>query len=106
MIATGAWFNDLVPELSLPLSIYRSPLCWFAARNPAEYRPDRFPVFVRASDRMPHGWGIPDVDGRGVKVGVLDQPKPSLDRPEDNWRPVTAEDTDPRLRSAGKPFPI
>ena len=69
IVATGAWFTDLVPELELPLRVQRSALIWFQGEDRAAYRPDRFPVFVRENAEM-DGWGIPDVDGAGVKIGA------------------------------------
>ncbi|MFF3619511.1 hypothetical protein [Streptomyces sp. NPDC002467] len=50
-----------------------------------DHGPGRFPVLVRRS-RGWQGWGIPDVDGGGVKVGVSGpaSPKRRLSRPEAN----------------------
>lgn len=85
VLATGAWFNDLVPWLSLPLEIQRSCLAWYTGTPSADFTPERFPVFIRESDGV-DGWGIPDIDGQGVKVGAGPSTfKPYLDRPEDNW---------------------
>jgi hypothetical protein len=73
------------PELGLPLRIQRSCLAWFKGEPREAYGPERFPVFIRKSGHL-DGWGIPDVDGRGAKVGAGPSvEKRWLDRPEDNW---------------------
>ncbi|SNT56161.1 N-methyl-L-tryptophan oxidase [Actinacidiphila glaucinigra] len=93
VLAIGGWTNDLVPDLELPLQVRRSVLCWF--RDDTEcHGTQNFPVFIRVGSGL-DGWGIPDVDGRGVKVG-LGGPHPSkrlLSHPDDNWgmHPVSVE---------------
>lgn len=92
VVSAGPWFNDLVPELALPLRNQRSILSWFAGGR--DFGADRFPAFVRESHDL-QGWGLPDLDGSGVKVGISGQPKPWLDRPEDNRAPVRSAETLP-----------
>jgi len=105
VLATGAWFNDLVPELRLPLRIQRSCLTWFSSSDPTLFGPERFPVFVRESGRL-DGWGIPDIDGRGVKVGAGPSvEKRWLDRPEDNWTAPTPADVAPAVAFCREAFP-
>ncbi|MYS84608.1 N-methyl-L-tryptophan oxidase [Streptomyces sp. SID5474] len=95
IVATGAWFTDLVPEIALPLRVQRSLLSWFTGPDRDAYRPDRFPVFVRESGPV-DGWGIPDVDGRGVKMGAGPAAiKPWLEHPRDNDYPVDERDLGP-----------
>jgi sarcosine oxidase len=105
VLCTGAWFGDLAPSPALPVRIQRSCLTWFRGAEPAQFEPERFPVFVRESGEL-DGWGIPDVDGRGVKVGVGDSgSKPWLDRPEDNWTAPTAADIAPIEAFCRRAFP-
>lgn len=105
VLATGAWFTDLVPELDLPLRVQRSPLVWFRGDDRAAYRPERFPTFIRESGDL-DGWGIPDVDGRGVKVGAgATAPKPFLTHASENTRPTGPEDTGPPERFVSIAFP-
>lgn len=93
IVATGAWFTDLLPEL--PLRVQRSASVWFAGEDRGAFGPDRFPTFVWESDGL-DGWGIPDVDGRGVKVGAgPSAPKPWLDHASANDYPIGPADTDP-----------
>jgi sarcosine oxidase len=105
IIATGAWFTDLLPELALPLGIQRSSLMWFTGADRAAYRPDRFPVFIRESGPV-DGWGIPDADGRGVKLGAgPTAPKPWIDHPRDNDHPVDEKDVEPVAEFCRAAFP-
>jgi sarcosine oxidase len=103
IVATGAWFADLLP--GLPLRIQRSSLMWFTGADRAAYRPDRFPVFIRESGPV-DGWGIPDVDGRGVKLGAgPTAPKPWIDHPRDNGHPVDEKDVEPVAEFCRAAFP-
>ena len=103
IVATGAWFTDLLPDL--PLRIQRSSLMWFTGADRALYRPDRFPVFIRESGPV-DGWGIPDVDGRGVKLGAgPTAPKPWIDHPRDNEHPVDENDVEPVAAFCKAAFP-
>jgi sarcosine oxidase len=105
VLATGCWFTDLVPELDLPLRVQRSPLVWFRGADRVAYGPDVFPTFIRESGEL-DGWGIPDVDGRGVKVGAgPSAPKPFLDHASENTRPIGPEDTAPAERFVAGAFP-
>ncbi|MFJ8015684.1 N-methyl-L-tryptophan oxidase [Streptomyces sp. NPDC096339] len=99
ILAAGCWTAGLLPELALPIRPQRSVLSWFrpAEGAAADHGPGRFPVFVRRSGQW-QGWGIPDVDGSGVKVGVSGpaSPKRWLTRPEENWAtPPSGAETDP-----------
>jgi sarcosine oxidase len=105
VLATGAWFTDLVPDLKLPLRVQRSVLTWFQGEDRDAYRPDRFPTFIRESGEM-DGWGIPDVDGAGVKIGAgPSAPKPWLGHARDNDYPVDARDTRPVEQFCKLAFP-
>lgn len=71
VIAAGAWSKRLLPEsLATKLSARSIPLTWFLARNPSEFEPDKFPIFVRESGGV-HMYGAPTVDGATVKVAGL-----------------------------------
>ncbi|MEV4063966.1 N-methyl-L-tryptophan oxidase [Nonomuraea dietziae] len=107
VLASGSWTLDLLPEVSLPLRTQRSCLSWFTARGDGEtYGPGRFPTFVRESHDL-EGWGIPDIDGQGVKVGVSGAAarKRWLERPEDNWYDPSPEDVAPVEDFCRRAFP-
>jgi sarcosine oxidase len=44
-------------------------LTWHMADDPAAYRPDRFPIFIRISEGV-HISGFPSLDGGSVKIAV------------------------------------
>ncbi|MEU7857672.1 N-methyl-L-tryptophan oxidase [Nonomuraea sp. NPDC049141] len=105
IVATGAWFTDLLPDLALPLRVQRSLLSWFTGPDRESYRPEVFPVFIRESGTV-DGWGIPDVDGRGVKVGAgPTAPKRWLDHARDNDYPVSESDLLPAEEFCRTAFP-
>ncbi|MFI5246589.1 MAG: N-methyl-L-tryptophan oxidase, partial [Gemmatimonadales bacterium] len=46
VITAGPWIGDLVPELGLPLTVERNAVFWFDPLHPADFTPERFPVFI------------------------------------------------------------
>ncbi|MEV0286431.1 N-methyl-L-tryptophan oxidase [Kribbella sp. NPDC050820] len=105
IVATGAWFTDLVPELALPLRVQRSPLVWFSGPDRSAFEVGRFPTFIWESGEL-DGWGIPDVDGRGAKVGAGPSvPKRWLEHAADNNYPIGPADTGPGEAFVRRAFP-
>jgi sarcosine oxidase len=45
-------------------------MTWFAARDVEEFRPGRFPVFMRETPQGGDRFGIPALDGDLVKIGI------------------------------------
>jgi sarcosine oxidase len=103
VVATGAWFTDLVCEL--PLRVQRSSLFYFTGPDMDAFGYRRFPVFVRESGRV-DGWGVPDMDGTGVKLGAGPTAnKPWLAHADDNDYPLDARDTAPAEEFCRLAFP-
>jgi sarcosine oxidase len=68
VLCAGSWSGRFLPgELGAHVRPRRVLLSWFAARDPASFTPDRFPVFVRESAGV-HIYGTPSIDGATVKV--------------------------------------
>jgi sarcosine oxidase len=72
VLAAGAWSPGLAgPSLSPHMRVLRQVLHWFEPEYPADYAPERFPVFIWAHGNTPddsfYGFPIPH-DGTGVKV--------------------------------------
>jgi sarcosine oxidase len=68
VLCAGSWSGRFLPaELGAHVRPRRVLLSWFAAREPASFTPDRFPVFVRESAGV-HIYGTPSIDGATVKV--------------------------------------
>lgn len=70
VIAAGAWAGPMLAGLGirLPLQPTREQLVYFESPEPALFTPQRCPVFIFHD----HPWfyGLPNVDGFGVKVAV------------------------------------
>lgn len=68
VLAAGAWFPRLVPELAPVLRVERQVMFWLARKTPgALVGPDRFPVFIWEVGGRDAFYGLPDL-GEGVKV--------------------------------------
>ena len=92
VITGGAWTTALAAELGLPLVPHRVVNVSFTPPDPEPFGIDRLPAFV-VSDGTDGVYGIPAVDGQGVKVGGSGTP---VD-PDDVDRVVT-DDEIARLR--------
>lgn len=95
VVATGAWFPELVGPLDLPIRVQRSAALYFAVPDPTSYSPERLPAFIPDSAST-SGWGVPAIGNRGLKLGASGEAdKPWLARPEDNCRPLDVKDIAP-----------
>jgi sarcosine oxidase len=71
VLTAGAWSTALLPAaVGTALTPRRVALTWFPARDPAQYTPERFPIFVRESGGV-HLFGAPSIDGGTVKVSGM-----------------------------------
>jgi sarcosine oxidase len=88
IVAAGPWVSRLVP--GLPLHVTRQVMTWFTPREPAQFEPGRFPVFLM---RTPHGnhYGFPSIDGTTVKIAKHHHLDETVD-PETVDRTVSAQD--------------
>jgi monomeric sarcosine oxidase len=67
IITAGAWSGELLAGLGLPLQALRKVLWWLEVDDPAQFDPDRFPVFIADSDGG-EIYGFPIDDYPGLKV--------------------------------------
>ncbi|QUL80660.1 FAD-dependent oxidoreductase [Brevibacterium sp. SMBL_HHYL_HB1] len=104
IIATGAWSRDLLPgHFADHMYPGRIILTWCSARNPSEFTPDRFPVFIRDSEGT-HMFGTPTVDGDMVKIsGVI--PDQEVSNPSGLRRELSEEERLQILAAVEKFFP-
>ncbi|UYM04122.1 N-methyl-L-tryptophan oxidase [Solicola gregarius] len=88
VVAGGGWSGDLLPthlrEQVYPARIY---LTWFHAREPEEFAPERFPIFIRISESMSM-YGAPSIDGSTVKATLDGRSQPAEDA-SDLFRELT-----------------
>jgi sarcosine oxidase len=68
VVAAGAWMGALVPELEQLAVPERQVLGWFQPARPAEFAPDRFPVFNLTVDEGRY-YGFPVHSVPGFKIG-------------------------------------
>lgn len=105
VVSAGAWTSRLLPEAKLPLEIRRAIMTWFRGGDDALYKPDRLPVFIREGSG-PGGWGVPDVDGLGLKLGHDDaSAKRTIGGPEDNSPAVASGETAAHSTLCAASFP-
>lgn len=83
VLAGGPWTAKLAPELALPLRVLRQEVCYFAPRDPAPFRMDRFPVWVKlgagATPDDIHYYGFPIFGRFGVKLARFHGAGPGVD---------------------------
>ncbi len=67
IITAGAWANDLLADLGVPLRVVRKHLHWFATEQPWYRRAAQCPTYLF---ELPHGvfYGFPEVHEATVKV--------------------------------------
>jgi sarcosine oxidase len=89
ILASGSWSGALLPEtLRARVSAYRILLTWFAARRPADFAPEHFPIFIRIT-RDRSLYGAPSLDGSTVKATLDGRGAPTTD-PATMQRTLTA----------------
>lgn len=81
VLAPGGW--AMVQNLlgHFPLETHQITTCWFPAREPARYAPDRMPIVIRSG--MPGYSCFPAIDGVAVKVSIHHTERPRVRTPDD-----------------------
>jgi sarcosine oxidase len=88
IVAGGGWSKQLLPHaVADNVHTRRNYLTWFTARQPAEFTPDRFPVFIRIVGHKSM-YGTPTLDGATVKA-TLDGRSTPAPGPADIARELT-----------------
>ena len=90
ILAAGAWLAPLVPDLALPLAVERQVVYWFEPATPAEFTPERCPVFIIEHARERYLYGFPEL-GDGVKIALHHEGE--MTDPEHVRREVGGEET-------------
>lgn len=78
IVSAGAWLNDLLPQLQLPLTIKRQVLFWFKNTNTQlqEYLfPDKLPIYIWEYTHGRIFYGFPDL-GDGIKTAPHHEGQP------------------------------
>jgi sarcosine oxidase len=75
IVAAGPWTPELLPQLAGLIALRRIVLTWYMAADPAQWAPDRCPVFVHLVDGLDLA-GFPSLDGGSVKVAASTSDSP------------------------------
>jgi sarcosine oxidase len=68
VVSPGPWGANLLADLAPYIELRRPVLARFVAREQGIFEPDPFPCFARAT---PVEWyGLPSLDGTGIKLGL------------------------------------
>lgn len=68
IVSAGAWLNELLPELWLPLAIERQVLYWFKDKKTSpHFTPDALPIYIWEYSPNQIFYGFPDL-GDGIKT--------------------------------------
>lgn len=72
VISAGSWVRELLPELNLPVTVERQPVCWFDPLDPVEFTPNKFPIFIHEYAPGRTWYGFANF-GDGVKAALHHQ---------------------------------
>src|SRR5687768_4844859 len=101
VISAGAWTENLLSELELPLTVERQAVFWLAPNEGAgDYDRQRFPIYAYEYKAGHICYGFPRVE-RGVKASVMHGGETS-DSPDKIRREIDEQDVN-ALRAALKP---
>lgn len=78
IVSAGAWLNDLLPGLHLPLNVKRQVLFWFKNENRQMQKfiePKQLPIFIWEYDSPHIFYGFPDL-GNGIKIASHHEGQP------------------------------
>lgn len=78
IVSVGAWLNDLLPELHLPLNIKRQVLFWFKNKDERLQKfvqPNQLPIFIWEYSSPHIFYGFPDLSD-GIKIAPHHEGQP------------------------------
>jgi sarcosine oxidase len=80
VVTAGSWARPLLGQvgLNLPLTVTREQVAFFTPRDPEQFAPGRFPIFIHHDDESPSAYGFPIFGLPGVKV-AYHQRGPAID---------------------------
>jgi sarcosine oxidase len=67
VLTAGPWAGRLLASHGAPLRVMRQTMLWFGTADDARFRRDVFPIFLADVPGGPF-YGLPVIDGRGLKV--------------------------------------
>lgn len=94
VIAAGTGSPALLPpDIRKSLGPRREILTWFPTKDPAEYEPEKFPIFVHI-DGGYSAYGAPSLDGSVLKCTLDNRARPIDDYPDHRYTLTPGEITE------------
>jgi sarcosine oxidase len=93
VLTAGPWAGRLLAGWGAPLRVMRQVMLWFGTADNSRFRRDTFPIFLADVPGGPF-YGLPVIDGRGLKV-ARHYSAPELNDPEEVQREIRPEDEPP-----------
>lgn len=74
IVTGGANIQSILPSIHLPIQPVRKTFAWYQGDDPL-YHHETFPAFFVVQENSTH-YGMPNINGEGVKIGRHDQGQP------------------------------
>jgi sarcosine oxidase len=108
VVAAGPWLPALLgPSLAAPFRITRQVLYWFKAKSAAEhaqFRPDRFPVYIWQVPAPQNIYGFPATGGLDEGVKIATEQDHTTTTPDQVDRSVSADEIREMYETYVQPF--
>ncbi|MEV0288870.1 N-methyl-L-tryptophan oxidase [Kribbella sp. NPDC050820] len=103
VITTGPWAGKFLPDLAPVIDVRRPVSAWFVAKERGLFDPATFLCFLRAT---PAEWyGLPAMDGSGVKLGLSGEVNSPVADPDTLDRTVSVDEVQTFRALAAEFFP-
>lgn len=106
LLALGPWWPEAPLPCPIPVTVTRQVQLWLRPEDPAAFRPERFPVFMRYAgqgEATPLVYGLPEATFPGVKLAVHAPGDPT--RADTLDRELRAADLEPVLAFVRRHLP-
>ena len=80
VVTTGPWAAKLLPELAPLVQVRKAVSAWFVAKERGAFDPANFPCFIRTTPE--EFYGLPAMDGNGLKLGLSGTVNRLVDDPD------------------------
>ena len=80
VVTTGPWAAKLLPELAPLVQVRKAVSAWFVTKERGAFDPANFPCFIRTTPE--EFYGLPAMDGNGLKLGLSGTVNRLVDDPD------------------------
>lgn len=91
ILTVGAYINELFPDFSNHLDLWRLVAGWFKPDNLSFYSPENFPSFVLIEEEH-YSYGFPSIEIPGVKIGFSVSKAQNLNSTKEMNREIEDDD--------------